>query len=101
MLSVYVLTGGVVVVLPPPPQDANNRLDPIASHAAGFQLMMFMEKPLVSALKFLTCHSEFKLREIIQAHQTSPVFSRMTRPLRKRAAGLKVHVSLRHNKERD
>jgi hypothetical protein len=43
MLSVYVVTGGVVVVLPPPPQDVNNRLDPIPSQAARFQLILFIE----------------------------------------------------------
>jgi hypothetical protein len=39
MLSVYVVTGGGVVVPPLPPQDVKRRLNPIASHAAGFKLI--------------------------------------------------------------
>jgi hypothetical protein len=42
MLSVYVVTGGVVVVLPPPPQDVKDRLNPIPSQAARFQLRFLM-----------------------------------------------------------
>jgi hypothetical protein len=67
MLSVYVVAGGVVVVLLPPPQDANSKLNPIPSQAAGFQLILLMQClsfPRRSSLRILG-----KADEMIQFKQ--------------------------------